>query len=267
MQTALREIATQPAYRLRTRRIREPALAEQGVSDLTLEEACLDPTVAIRSHGRIAFREHIRETADPHFNLTENRILSGFLHFLGVQIADLDARLAQDVALREERKLYRGHATGDQGKSWWEEEDLPRIQEMNKLRDKLHAMRRELARLMSYPFLPRGVELREVPQSTPLIRSNRAYSSAYRTVWNHFQSYRVRLDGEHLLARGKSLPVLYEWWCNLEVLRILQGCLDLCDDQPQGAARPSGGWMANGRGSWSSLRRTRRSTSRTARAG
>ena len=88
-----REIATQPAYRLRTRRVREPAIAVQGVSDLTLEEACLDPTLAIRYRGGIAFREHVREVADPHFNLTENRILSGFLTFLDLQLADLQQRL------------------------------------------------------------------------------------------------------------------------------------------------------------------------------
>ena len=59
--TALHEIAAQPAYRLKTRRVREPALAEQGVGDLTLEEACLDPTLAVRYRGGIAFREQVRE--------------------------------------------------------------------------------------------------------------------------------------------------------------------------------------------------------------
>lgn len=239
MSVSIREIATQPAYRLKTRRVREPAIAEQGVGDLTLEEACLDPTLAVRTRGgAIVFREHVREAAAPHFNLTENRILSGFLNFLQLQLSDLEARLLSEIELREERKEYYHRPTVEGEKSWWETEDLPRILEMRKLLDNLHVMRTELHRLTRYPFLPRGAELREVPQSTPLLRSNRAYSSAYRTVLGHFKSFRVRLGEDHLLTRGKSLPVLYEWWCALEMMRILQGCLKLCEQQPQGRGSP-----------------------------
>ncbi len=238
MGAALKEIAAQPAYRLRTQRVREPAIAEQGVTDLTLEEACLDPTLVIRHGAGILFREHVREEATPHFNLTENRILSGFLTFLGLQLDDLEARLRTEIDLREERRVYRhrGNAEGD--KSWWETEDQPRILEMRKLLEHLEVMRGELVRLSRYPFLPRGAELREIPQSTPLLRSNRAYGSAYKTVLSHFKSFRVRLGEDHLLMRGKSLPVLYEWWCVLEVIRILQGCLQICEDQPIGRGSP-----------------------------
>lgn len=238
MAAALREIACQPAYRLRTRRVREPAIAVQGVSDLTLEEACLDPTLAVRHPRGIAFREHVREAADPHFNLTENRTLSGFLAFLGRQLADLEVRLLAEIEVREERKALHHRPAAEGEKSWWEAEDLPRIVELRKLLDNLHAMQTELNRLARYPFLPRGAELREVPPSTPLIRSNRAYASAYRTVLAHFKSFRVRLGEDYLLTRGKSLPVLYEWWCVLETLRVLQSCLKFCADQPQGRGSP-----------------------------
>ncbi len=238
MSVALREIATQPAYRLKTRRVREPAIVEQSVGDLTLEEACLDPTLAVRTRSGVAFREHVREAAAPHFNLTENRILSGFLNFLLLQLSDLESRLLSEIELREERKEYYHRPPAEGEKSWWETEDLPRILEMRKLLDNLHAMRTELHRLTRYPFLPRGAELRDIPQSTPLLRSNRAYASAYKTVLGHFKSFRVRLGEDHLLTRGKSLPVLYEWWCALEVMRILQGCLKLCEQQPQGRGSP-----------------------------
>lgn len=232
--TALREIASQPAYRLRTTRVREPAIAEQGVSDLTLEEACLDPTVAVRHRGRIAFREQVREVAAPHYNLPENRILSGFLHFLDAQLADLTGRLHVEIALRADRKAERHRPAGPGEKSWWEAEDLPRIVEMRRLLDQFRGLRTELARLRRYPFLPPGVELRDVPPSTPIIRSNRAYAAAYRVILAHFRAFRVRLDGGHLLTRGKSLPVLYEWWCALEVLRVLRESLTLAADQPTG---------------------------------
>jgi len=238
MSLALREIAAQPAYRLKTLRVREPAIAVQGVSDLTLEEACLDPTLAVRHRGGIAFREHVREVAVPHFNLTENRVLSGFLTFLLLQLADLEARLRGEIADREERRPFNDHRTFDGQKSWWETDDLPRILEMRRLLDNLLAMRTDLHRLSRFPFLPRGAELREIPQSTPLLRSNRAYATAFRTVLAHFKSFRVRLGEEHLLTRGKSMPVLYEWWCVLEVIRILQACLSHCDDQPRGRGSP-----------------------------
>src|SRR6185503_12624046 len=113
----------------------EPAIAEQGVGDLTLEEACLDPTLAVRTRGGIAFREHVREAAAPHFNLTENRILSGFLNFLQTQLSDLESRLICEIELREERKEYYHRPVAEGEKSWWEAEDLPRILEMRRLLD------------------------------------------------------------------------------------------------------------------------------------
>jgi Domain of unknown function (DUF2357)/PD-(D/E)XK nuclease superfamily len=238
LSTALREIASQPAYRLRTRRVREPALAELGVNDLTLEEACLDPSVVIRHGSRIAFREQVREVADAHYNLPENRVLSGFLNFLGIQIGDLTARLRTEIAIRQERRLERHRPSGDGSKSWWESEDAPRIAEMHRLLETFHALQIEVARLQRYPFLPAGEQLREVPTSTPLVRSHRAYAAAFRVILSHFRAFRVRIDGGHLLTRGKSLPALYEWWCVLDVLRVLRSALTICAIQPSGRGSP-----------------------------
>jgi hypothetical protein len=232
MSQALREIARQPAYRLKTFRLREPALAQQSVSDLTLEEACTDPTVAVRQAGAVWFRERVREVARSHFDLPEHRLISGFLHFLVVEAADLRARLRREVELREERRAYR-HRPGPEGaKSWWETEDLPRITELHQLLTRLDALDRDLAQLRRHPFLPAAARLREVPPSSPLIRSHRAYAGAFKAIMAHFTAYRVRLDDGHLLARAKSLPVLYEWWCVLEVLRCLQAGLRLASGQP-----------------------------------
>src|SRR5262249_35490316 len=60
----IRASARRLAYRLKSRRVREPALAELAVSDVTLEETCLDPTLAVPlAGGRVHFREHVREVA------------------------------------------------------------------------------------------------------------------------------------------------------------------------------------------------------------
>jgi hypothetical protein len=224
---SLRAIARRPAYRLKTRRVREPALAEQSVSDLTVEETCVDPTLAVATGTAIRFREHVREVASPSFDLAENRLISGFLHFLALQIGDLKTRMRHEVQLREERHSYRHRRGGEGGKTWWESEDLPRIEELQKLLTSVTAMERDLARLRTHAFLPGGAQLREVPQATPLIRSHKAYASAFKVIVMHFMAYRVHLDDQHLLMRAKSLPVLYEWWCMLEVLHLLQSCLSL----------------------------------------
>src|SRR5947199_67228 len=122
---ALRDIARRPALRLQGRLVREPALAGQSVGELTLQEACLDPTLAVRVGRGVAFREQIREHAVHHFDLPENRVLTGFLKFLQLQIADLRARAGREMEQRRANRAYRDRP-GD-GPSWWEQEDLPRI--------------------------------------------------------------------------------------------------------------------------------------------
>jgi hypothetical protein len=222
---SLRAIAHQPAYRLKASRVREPALAEQSVSDLTLEETCVDPTLAVADRGGIRFREHVREVASPHYDLPEHRVLGGFASFLGAQVSGLRGRVERELDLRLERRAYRHRRHDDGTKTWWETEDLPRIEECRRLLEHLTAMEHDLAQFRRHPFLPPAAALREIPTSTPLFRCHRAYASAFNVLVSHFTSYRILLDDAHLVTRAKSLPVLYEWWCVLEVLRILQGCV------------------------------------------
>src|SRR5262249_7373270 len=151
---SLRAIARRPAYRLKSRRVREPALAELAVSDVTLEETCLDPTLAVPlDGGGVHFREHVREVASPSYDLPENRMISGFLHFLSLQVRDLRRRMAHEIQMREQRREYRHRRTGG-AKTWWESEDLPRIEELRGLLAIVSAMGRELADLLGSPFLP-----------------------------------------------------------------------------------------------------------------
>src|SRR5262249_56791937 len=89
------------------------------------------------------------------------------------------------------------------------------------------------------PPLPRPAPpLRNVPPSTPLVRHHKAYSSAFKTIVSHFQAFRVQVDDKHLLVRARSLPVLYEWWCLLEVLRVLRGCLPFSEAEELGPGSP-----------------------------
>src|SRR5262249_41909687 len=182
MAGSLRAIARRPAYRLKTQRVREPALADLAVNDLTLDEVCLDPSLAAPlESGSVHFLEHVREVASPTFDLPENRIIAGFLHFLTLQVRDLRRRMEHEVRMREDRREYRHRRRADGGKTWWESEDLPRIQELKSLLAIVGTMGRELAELLESPFLPPAPPLRSVPPSTPLLRHHKAYSSAFKT--------------------------------------------------------------------------------------
>src|SRR5204862_6465345 len=132
-------IAHQPASRLRTWRIREPLLLGQSVSDLSLEEACRDPTLLARRRGGVCFREQVRETAAASFDVPENRLLSAFLQFLAEQLADLRGRVQREIDLRSERRAYRHRRSTEGAKTWWETEDLPRIEALQKLLQQLAA--------------------------------------------------------------------------------------------------------------------------------
>ncbi len=239
MGASLRAIARRPAYRLRTERVREPALAEQAVSDLTLEETCLDPTLAVPlPDGSVHFRDQVREVATPTYDLVENRMIAGFLHFLSLQTRDLRARMEHEMRMREDRREYRHRRTSPGAKSWWESEDLPRIEELQGLLQHVSAMGRELATLQRSPFLPPSPPLRSMPQSTPMIRSHKAYSSAFKTMVGHYQAFRVQMDDKFLVMRARSLPVLYEWWCLLEVMRSLRACLPFSQSEDFGPRSP-----------------------------
>jgi hypothetical protein len=135
--------------------------------------------------------------------------------------------MLREIELHLERRSYRHRRGPSSEKTWWESEDLPRIVELQKLLKTLDALERELVQLQRHEFLPLGARLTEPPVSTPLIRYNRAYETVFKVMTGHFSAFRVHLDDHHLVHRAKSLPVLYEWWCLLEVIQALQGCLKL----------------------------------------
>jgi len=223
---ALNDIARQPAYRLRTARSREPAVPGQAVSALTLEEACADPGLAVAVGGRVRFREHVREVAGLNYRLPENQLLADFLAFLRQQLADLRTGLTAEVAWREAQRPYRDRPGPGGAPSWWESEDRPRIEECRRLIRQSNAVESEVNRLARYRFLPPGEPLSVLPASTPLVRSHRAYGSAYRVIAEHVAGHNLRTDPGYLVTRARSLPVLYEWWCALEVIRIVRACFE-----------------------------------------
>jgi hypothetical protein len=227
----LHRMARNPASRLRTTLSREQAFAGQAVSDATLAEACRDPGILAKSGGRLVFREHVRERSHADYRLGEHQLIADFIEYLEGQLADLRERIDAEVIERQERKSWRNRAREPDKPTWWESEDLPRIEELQRCRQEVVRLRARVRKWCGLPFLPPGRVLNQKPQSTPLFRNHPVYRRVFRAIAGHFQTYQATLDNQPLLTRAKSLPVLYEWWCAVQVIRILaRGLAPLAHD-------------------------------------
>jgi hypothetical protein len=221
----LHRMARQPASRLRTQASREQALIGQAISEATLAEACRDPNLLGRRGAQLLFREHLREHSRPSYRIPEHQVIADFSEYLKAQLADLRHRIDAEVADREARKRWRNVAHEPGKPSWWETEDLPRIDELQRCRQEVAELRGTVNEWCKLAFLPPGRCLRQKPQSTQLFRNHVVYRRAFRVIAGHFLTYQATLDTHHLLTRARSLPVLYEWWCAVRLISILTDSL------------------------------------------
>ncbi len=217
----LHRMARQPASRLRTQLSREQALLGQAISDATLAEACRDPCMVGRRGTQLVFREHLREHTRLDYRIPEHQCIADFSEYLKAQLGDLRQRMDLEIEERQARKRWRNHPNESGQQTWWEAEDRPRIEELQQCRHEVARLRGAVDVWGHLAFLPPGICLRRKPQSTQLFRNNAVYRRAFRVMAGHFLTYQATLDTHHLLTRARSLPVLYEWWCAVRVLRIL----------------------------------------------
>lgn len=217
----LQRIARQPASRLRVRTSREQALAGQAVSEATLAEALRDPGMLARRGRDLVFREHLREHSRPDFAIPEHQLLADFAEYLKAQLADLRQRIDLEVAERHQRRRFRDTRIDADRPTWWESEDLPRIRELESARSEVSRLYGRVERWAALEFLPPGRDLGGPPLSTPLFRNHALYRSAFRVLSGHFLTHQATLDTHQMLVRARSLPVLYEWWCAVRVIRVL----------------------------------------------
>jgi hypothetical protein len=227
----LHQIARQPASRLHTHTTREQSYPGQAVSESTLAALCEDPSMLARQGSLLVIREQLREYTRPDYHIPEHRTLADFGAFLITQLADLRQRIDLEIRSREERRAWRNVHRDPNAPSWWETEDKPRIQELIRCREELKPLRATIERWFLLPFLVAGTPLRHPPPSTPLFRNHGVYRRAWRTMAQHYHSSQATLDLQPLLTQIRSLPVLYQWWCAVRVLRILaSGLLPLQTD-------------------------------------
>jgi hypothetical protein len=217
----LRRIGKQPSCRLRNNTTRDLATPGQAVSDATLAEACTDNRMLLRTNGRLALREHLREHSRPDYTITEHQAIANFGEYLRAQLGDLRLRIDAEISERQERKRWRSSPKSGGGATWWEQEDLPRIEELAKCRDDVGQLRQQVDAWSAISFLPSGICPLARPQSTPLFRNHPLYRRAYEIIAEHFRAFRTTLDNQLLLTRVRSLPKLYEWWYAVRILRLL----------------------------------------------
>lgn len=232
----LRQVARQPASRLRVQRSRELALFGQAITEATLAEACRDPDMLARKGSRVAFREHLREHSRPDYDVPEHQAIADFGEFLKAQLADLTGRIDAEIDDREGRRRWRDVPKEAGQASWWESEDQPRIEELRRCRDRVATLRGLVEGWGRLPFLPPGRGLSQRPQSTPVFRNNPVYRRVFRAIAGHFLAYQATLDTQQMMTQARSLPVLYEWWCAVRVARVLARRLTPLGDD--GRSRP-----------------------------
>ena len=221
LNSLLRKISKQPSGKLRNIRTRELALTGQPVSDATLAEACTDTRMLVRMKGRIELREHLHDRPRPDFRIAEHQAIADFGDYLGAQLGDLRLRIDAEISERHNRKRWRSSTTNGGGPTWWEQEDLPRIEELSRCRDEVGQLRRQVDSWSAFSFLPPSTRMLTRPQSTPLFRNHPLYRRAFEIIVEHFRAFRTTLDNQQFLTRVRSLPKLYEWWCAVRILRIL----------------------------------------------
>ncbi|HJT75688.1 MAG TPA: nuclease domain-containing protein [Gemmataceae bacterium] len=232
----LHQIGRNPASRLRAQTTREQALVGQAISDSTLAEACRDPGMLGQRGASLVFREHLRDHSRPDYRIAEHQVIADFGAYLQTQLAGLRHRIGAEIEDREARKGWRNAPVEPGQPTWWEAEDLPRIEELQRCRQEVAQLHGAVEAWSVLPFLPPGRCLRRKPQSTPLFRTHALYRRAFRVVAGHFLTYQATLDTHQLLTRARSLPVLYEWWCAVQVIRILaRGLTPLPHDRQAGS--------------------------------
>ena len=214
-------LARRPASRMRLTATRELAMAGQAVSEGTLAEIARDPGMVRYSGGEYTLHEHLREDPRPDFRIPEHRTLADFLLHLQGQIAELRPKLETEIRWREGRKSWRNHAHTDGQATWWQSDDEPRIEELKRNLLETKVLAETLRRLSAAPFLPAPRPLVAQPATTPRFQNVPHYRRLFQAIDRHFQSFQITFETQTLLSRVRSLPVLYELWCTVKVLRIL----------------------------------------------
>lgn len=94
----------------------------------------------------------------------------------------------------------------------------PRVMRLERLRDQAMALAERFDSLVEHhPFLAAAGAARSQLQPTPVFQNRPGYMEAYAALRRAEPDHRIRLDGDDVHIRLRSLSRLYEYWCFVRV--------------------------------------------------
>ncbi len=218
--TLLERISNRPAQRLTLSPRRVGIYPGESITPETLLSLAEDASLLTRTRAGVLPRERIEMAAERDARLPEHTALSGFLAFLAEETRRNIARIQAEAERR--RRGQRNFAPGPSG--IWAKREAPRILALQGLEagaKGLLSRARDLRR--RHEFLPADAPpLRRPPDLTKRFAHVGAYAVLYRAMREYFKGHEVDLEDWNLLVGAKSLPVLWEYWVVLKVIRFLQ---------------------------------------------
>jgi hypothetical protein len=214
----LARIAHRPAQRLSLSPRRVGVSPGDAITPETVASLVEDTSFLARTQLGVLPRERIDMTAERDVLLPEHAALSGFLALLAEGVRSALDRVQREISAREARR--RVFAEGSTG--IWATREEPRIRALRETEGRargLLARCREIRRRSD--LLPPDVPpLLRPPELTKRFAHVGGYSVLYRAMIEHFERRDVALDPGFYTAMP-SLPVLWELWVVLKVLRFL----------------------------------------------
>lgn len=206
-----KELAPQPHQMLRKHRTALPLSNVDHFDQATLAAvAQTPPDVLSDDFKTVTYTGPLPQTVSVQHSLSttdviEHRVLKGILDTLQWQVGLLRGALSQEVARRAKHDALRGTTAS-------------RV-----MQDRMHhcaAIRRALRQALASSFLAGITPVYSLREPTQLMRR----SPRYRRVYDLYRSLRstplIDWDSPLLWLPIQSLPLLYEQWCVLQIVKL-----------------------------------------------
>lgn len=209
--TLTQQIAKEPHHVLRTERTTTP-LADaprfDGTTLAALARTAPDDVGPVNTAPYTGMLPHtiITQRSGASTDVVEHRLLLGVLHTLLWQINSVRGALQRERERRAQHDALRGSAAA--------------VATDERLRQCIR-VQRQLRHALATPFLANIPPLHTLHEPTHLMRR----APRYRRVYELFRALRdtplIDWDSPTLWLPIQSLPLLYEQWCTLQVIKLV----------------------------------------------
>lgn len=177
--------------------------AVQGDLEAAAPDAAPHVQRLVRPEGGVLPRTVVQESSRDAYDTAEHRLLKRTLELLRGR--------ARRCADRAQREIARLTAVAP---------DSSRAARACAIAARCDQCVRRIASLLAEPFFEQVTVLRQTPAVTPLIRRDPSYRQVYR-MWRALRQSLVVDPGAPFDLSVVDLPLLYERWCVLQVIRAL----------------------------------------------